>query len=339
MKKRCLKLFVSSLITLMVVFLNLAIQEASAEDLKKIIIGNWHHFGTTETVEFFEDGTVIFSQPDEELIGDYKFIDQNRIRIDFAGMGAFAGPQVTRISVDKGKLILENFLDDKCELIKMTEARQLYLEGRKAHIKKDIKKAAEFYKKSAELGEVEAQLRIARMYINGDGVEKDDKQGLRWANVCAEKNFLACESLLGYYYYYYKGDGTKKDIKKAIFWYQKAAENNDDIYQRKHYAQNALAWIYATSENPKYRDGEMALKYAQMAYSQQPKIWYINSTLAAAYARAGQFEMAVTKNKKAIDLLKRDHDLSPEKKQKYLDEAEIRLGLYQNGQAYDESFD
>ncbi|NRB11253.1 MAG: sel1 repeat family protein [Rickettsiaceae bacterium] len=40
-------------------------------------------------------------------------------------------------------------------------------------VKKDLKKAAELYQKSADQGDASAQNSLAVMYKNGEGVEKD----------------------------------------------------------------------------------------------------------------------------------------------------------------------
>ncbi len=67
-------------------------------------------------------------------------------------------------------------------------------------------------------------------------------------------------------------------------------------------SQNALAWIYATYHNRKYRNGERAVDYALKATSQEPGNYEFFATLAAAYARGGQFDKSIEANHKATSL-------------------------------------
>ena len=48
----------------------------------KDIVGLWERVGEFVTIEFFEDGTVIFSDQGESLVADYRFLDEGRLRID-----------------------------------------------------------------------------------------------------------------------------------------------------------------------------------------------------------------------------------------------------------------
>src|SRR3989344_2052734 len=75
---------------------------SNAIDLKKAIIGKW--FGNDGTTfEFFKERTVTLGSG----VGDYKFIDDNHIRMDVKGLfGSVA--MVFEVSIDKeGALILK----------------------------------------------------------------------------------------------------------------------------------------------------------------------------------------------------------------------------------------
>lgn len=329
-----LKIFLYSIIT--IVGFSLLVPTVHAESLKKTILGKWKLIGNTDTVEFFEDGTIILEMEGggdvKTIIGDYRFLDQNRIRVDFQGIFEMGGPQVTKISIDNNdKLILNKLFDDRLELKRITKSTQIYLDGLALYKKEKFNEAANLFEKAANLGEPGAQDKLGFMYYNGTGVEKNYRKAFQWAQKAAKQEIASSQRLLGYIYS--EGYGTKKNIENSISWYTKAADQGDI------YSQNNLAWLYATSENPKYRNGELAVKYAKMANSQKQEKWYINSTLAAAYARVGQFDKAVNTYKKAMRLLNWDNELSPEKKKKKLEEAEIFLSLYQSGQPYDASYD
>lgn len=55
---------------------------------------------------------------------------------------------------------------------------------------------------------------------------------------------------------------------------------------------NNLAWLYATAEDPKYRDGKKAVKIAHEAMVLSPNDHHIWSTLAEAYYVSGDYKKA-----------------------------------------------
>ena len=89
------------LLILSVVMLSACIQKPEAA-----INGKWEC--GTETIEFFKDGTVIIDSEKDSMSmgGKYKFVDDDRIRIDLGGLGALAGPIIYKVSISKDELIL-----------------------------------------------------------------------------------------------------------------------------------------------------------------------------------------------------------------------------------------
>lgn len=90
-------------------------------------------------------------------------------------------------------------------------------------------------------------------------------------------------------------------------------------------AANNLAWILATCPISSLRDGELAVDLASRAneatsYSDSSRL----DTLAAAYAEAGQFQVAIDYQLKALKL-------APEAEQR---QQKDRLSNYQQGKAY-----
>lgn len=55
---------------------------------------------------------------------------------------------------------------------------------------------------------------------------------------------------------------------------------------------NNLAWLYATAEDPKYRNGPKAVKVAQEAMVLGPNAHHVWSTLSEAYYVSGEYEKA-----------------------------------------------
>ncbi len=89
---------------------------------------------------------------------------------------------------------------------------------------------------------------------------------------------------------------------------------------------NGYAWCRAVSPTPGVVDGAAALKYStranELASWQDPRML---DTLAAAYARDGQFDQAVKWEREAIRLAS---DRLP------VDAMKHRLAIYQSGQSY-----
>jgi len=93
---------------------------------------------------------------------------------------------------------------------------------------------------------------------------------------------------------------------------------------------NELAWIYATANDPKLRNGAKAVELAEEAVRLTNRQFPESiDTLAAAYAENHQFQKAVVTQQEAISLLKSD-----EEKRRYMKEFMSRLNLYQSNKPY-----
>src|SRR5689334_5279768 len=55
-----------------------------------------------------------------------------------------------------------------------------------AYQKQDLPRAFELYRELAELGHIEAQENLAVMYVNGEGVKRDNVLGYAWAKLALE---------------------------------------------------------------------------------------------------------------------------------------------------------
>ena len=88
------------------------------------------------------------------------------------------------------------------------------------------------------------------------------------------------------------------------------------------------AEFYATCPDAKYRDGKKAVQLAKLAIEKAGKDakWVYFSTLAAAYAEAGDFELAVTEQRRVLDDKRID---ATDRK-----EQEARLALYRAKKPY-----
>lgn len=114
-------------------------------------------------------------------------------------------------------------------------------------------------------------------------------------------------------------------IESAVGHYQKILQYKPDHWV----ALNALAWVWATTEDAELQNPIAAVKFAQKACElsnyAHPGVL---DTLAAAYAAAGNFPEAVKTAEKAIKLAEAadEKDLAKE--------IQERLGLYKTDQPY-----
>jgi len=112
--------------------------------------------------------------------------------------------------------------------------------------------------KLAEQGDVEAQYNLGNCYYDGDGVEKDYVQAVRWFIKAATQGYTKAQFDLSACYY--NGEGVKRDYVQAVRWLTKAAEqgNVEAQYElcacycngegvEKNYAQ-ALHWFTKASK-------------------------------------------------------------------------------------------
>lgn len=115
------------------------------------------------------------------------------------------------------------------------------------------------------------------------------------------------------------------DFQKAISDYDELTRlepNNSGAWRE-------MAWLLATCRDPKFHDGPKAVQAARKILERgPPKSPYIMDTLAAAYARAGNFKEAVLWQERALE----DANLPTAIREQF----QARLKLYQGGKAYQE---
>ncbi|HSI16020.1 MAG TPA: tetratricopeptide repeat protein [Chthoniobacter sp.] len=95
-----------------------------------------------------------------------------------------------------------------------------YLEG--LGVTKDDAKAAEYFRKAADMGNAKAENNLGLMYATGQGVKKDSDEALKWLRAAATRGNIDAQENLGLMLV--TGDDLPKDIKEARTWYEKAAE-------------------------------------------------------------------------------------------------------------------
>jgi tetratricopeptide (TPR) repeat protein len=116
--------------------------------------------------------------------------------------------------------------------------------------------------------------------------------------------------------------------EQAIMHWQRALELQPDYPE----ALNNLAWALATQSEASLRDGAQAIKYAERACElTHYGVTGMVGTLAAAYAKAGRYDDAISTAQKACDLATKDGEAELLKKNQDL------LALYLKHLPYHES--
>ena len=151
-------------------------------------------------------------------------------------------------------------------------------------------------------------------YEEGMGVAIDyDQARLHYRNA-AIQGHAPSQGALGYLYR--RGNGVDKDFVEAIKWFRLAAEQGNVL------AANRLAWLMATCPVKEVCNGKVALEFAGLAVQKERSVTNLD-TLAAAYARVGEFDRAL----EVINEVLSDESLSISDRTKY----EGRIDRYGNG--------
>jgi len=83
---------------------------------------------------------------------------------------------------------------------------------------------------NVEPTDADMQFNSGIKYLRGDGVAKDYKQAVHWLTKSAEQGNVGAQLTLGYIYQ--KGEGIPQDYTQAVQWYTKAAEQKSVEAQR-----------------------------------------------------------------------------------------------------------
>lgn len=90
----------------------------------------------------------------------------------------------------------------------------------------DYQNAKRLFEQSTHM---KAKRYLGLMYLNGQGVAKDETLAFRQFKISAEQGDITSQYWLGFCYE--NGIGTSKDINQAISWYQKSAQRGDHVSQ------------------------------------------------------------------------------------------------------------
>ncbi len=82
-------------------------------------------------------------------------------------------------------------------------------------------------------GDSDAQLKLARMYYDGEGGERDPRQAVRWAKLAANKGNVGAQALLGHMLF--EGEGVNREPVLGLMYLTVARDRSrtDDGWIRK----------------------------------------------------------------------------------------------------------
>ncbi|MCX6850909.1 MAG: tetratricopeptide repeat protein [Verrucomicrobia bacterium] len=112
----------------------------------------------------------------------------------------------------------------------------------------------------AEMGDAKAQLRLGFRYEEGEGVQKNMFEAVKWCRMAAERGYARAQIYLGIRYHV--GSGMARDDAEALNWLRKPAEHGDAEGQR------VMGMIYKDGEGVP-RDAVEAYKWLNLSAAQE----------------------------------------------------------------------
>jgi TPR repeat protein len=134
---------------------------------------------------------------------------------------------------------------------------RMYDQGR--GVARDDKEAVRYYQLSADQGNAKAQNNLGFMYEQGHGVDRDDKEAVRYFQLSADQGNAVAQCNLGCMYE--QGHGVDWDDKEAVRYYQLSADQGNAK------AQNSLGRMYERGRGIT-RDDKEAVRYYQLSADQ-----------------------------------------------------------------------
>jgi len=267
------------------------------------LIGAWSEYSQyeygKERCEFFKDGSCYFEISNQRVAGRWSELEDGRIKVEVTKSGLFGGTSVMTLFavVTADELILDGGGDSRG-----TYARDG--SNRAAEIQSAIKKAVEEREIRIE-AEKRAQAKKREAERLTREKQREAEQAARAKKVEAAQAFLAGHNAF-----------RRSLYAQGVAEYERSwGLGNVD-------ALNKLAWHFATCKDVKQHNGKRAVELALKLTKLKPIANNLD-TLAAAYARNGQFEEAVSTQVRALSL-------------GHIDGGENRLKLYRQGRPYQE---
>jgi TPR repeat protein len=131
--------------------------------------------------------------------------------------------------------------------------------------RKDEARAAEFYRRAADLGVAAGMVRLAHMYEDGrGGLPKDDAPAAQWYRKAAEAGNTNGMVNLGVMYANGKG-GLPQDYAQAVGWVRRGADAGDG------YAMYLMGYFHETGKGVAKNEAEAVRWYRKSSNAGQRK--------------------------------------------------------------------
>lgn len=277
------------------------------------LIGAWSEYSQyrygKERAEFFKDESCYIEANDQRVACRWSVLEDGRIKVEVTKNGLFGGSSVITLFavVTKDELVLDGGGDKKGTYIRDGSQRATEIQSKikKAVEEREIRIEAE-KRIQAEKLKAERLAREQRLEAEREAYAKKQEEE-RVARVKRQEGERAFKA--GYEF-------LKRGLyAQGVAEYEKAWKlGNLD-------ALNGLALHFAACKDDKQHDGKRAVELALKATSLKPEEKYYWDTLAAAYARNGQFEKAVSIQVRALSM-------------GWIGGGEDRLKLYRQGRPY-----
>lgn len=101
-------------------------------------------------------------------------------------------------------------------------AHAAFIEGVAAYNRGDYAAAADIWREDAAAGDAAAQRNLGLLYLNGQGVPKNETAAAEWFRRSSDQGFPRASANLGEMYL--RGVGVPRDPERAVTFFQRAAE-------------------------------------------------------------------------------------------------------------------
>lgn len=206
-------------------------------------------------------------------------------------------------------------------------------------IPRDYTKGFDWMRQAAEMDFAPAQAMTSYLLMYGLGTAKDPVRAVEWLNkaVAQGDNY----GIVVLAQYHMAGKGVPRDFEKARSLYQQVIDRNSADPKESLNALIGLASMLATAEDPRFHDGRKAVELAgkalmMVAANDEYSLYegLVMDTLAAAYARCGQFDKAVETQETYLSLIEKIAFPPEKNKTKERRLAQDRLELYRKHQPF-----
>ena len=137
----------------------------------------------------------------------------------------------------------------------------MYINGE--GVPKNDAEAVSWYRKAAEQGHAEAQCELGFMYINGEGVPENDAEAVSWYRKAAEQGHAEAQYELGLMYYH--GADVPQDYIQASKWVNLTASRlTGEVLDDSRLLRDKLAEIMTASQ---------VAEAQRLAREWRPKTW------------------------------------------------------------------